>query len=93
MRYARSLVHAALLRQRMAALTRVTGMTRVASVAAVACVMFYGSGASAAGDHNHVRDVRIGPDEAVPDGAKIEIAGTGALSYSVRVADGGTRTL
>jgi type IV pilus assembly protein PilQ len=42
---------------------------------------------------NHVRDVRVHPDDAVAGGARIEIVGTGAPAYSVRVADGGARLL
>ncbi len=85
-----SLVHAALLRQGMAALT---GWMGVASAGVVASVVCFSSVASATEDHNHVRDVRIAPDDAVQDGVKIDIAGTGAPTYSVRVADGGTRIL
>jgi type IV pilus assembly protein PilQ len=42
---------------------------------------------------NHVRDVRVVADDAVPGGARIEIVGTGAPTYSVRVADAGRRLL
>jgi type IV pilus assembly protein PilQ len=90
MRWARSLVHAALLRQKMAALIVPIG---IASAGAAAAVAAFESTAAAEGERNHVRDVRIRPDEAVHDGVKIDIAGTGAPKYSVRVADGGTRLL
>jgi type IV pilus assembly protein PilQ len=63
------------------------------SVALAASAVASASVASAAGEHNHVKDVRIAPDDAVPDGAKIDITGADALTYSVRVADGGTRIL
>ena len=89
MRWARSLVHAALLRQG----TPLERWTRVVSIAVVASAAGSTRSASAAGEHNHVRDVRVSADESVPDGAKIEIAGADALTYSVRVADGGTRIL
>src|SRR5579863_10122617 len=89
MRWARSFVHAALMRQG----TPLGRLTRVASFAAAASVVGSAGIASAAGEHNHVRDVRITADDAVHDGAKIEIAGADALTYSVRVADGGTRIL
>ncbi len=89
MRWARSLVHAALLRQG----TPFGRLTRIASFAVAASVVGSTGLAAAAGEHNHVRDVRITPDDAVKDGAKIEIAGADALTYSVRVADGGSRIL
>jgi type IV pilus assembly protein PilQ len=89
MRWARSLVHAALLRRG----TPAGRWTRVVSFAAAASALGSTSIASAAGEHNHVRDVRIAQDDAVHDGVKIEIEGADALTYSVRVADGGTRIL
>jgi type IV pilus assembly protein PilQ len=89
MRWAISLVHAVLLRHR-----RPLGRwTHVASVAVVAGALGAARSASADGEHNHVRDVRIEADDGVPGGAKIDITGADALTYSVRVADGGSRLL
>jgi type IV pilus assembly protein PilQ len=51
------------------------------------------STASAEAGGNHVRDVRVRADDAVAGGAQIEIVGTGAPTYSVRVADSGRRLL
>jgi type IV pilus assembly protein PilQ len=51
------------------------------------------SAASADAAGNHVRDVRVRADDAVAGGAQIEIVGTGAPTYSVRVADSGRRLL
>ena len=42
---------------------------------------------------NHVRDVQVHPGEGPRGGTEIEIVGTGAPSYNVRVADGGRRLL
>lgn len=42
---------------------------------------------------NHVRDVRLHSVDDVPGGAEIEVIGTGAPTYTVRVADGGKRLL
>ena len=56
-------------------------------------VLLCASTASASGAENHVRDVRVKPDENVAGGAEIEIVGTGAPTYSVRVADSGRRLL
>jgi type IV pilus assembly protein PilQ len=56
-------------------------------------ILFCESIASADGAANHVRDVRVHTTDATSGGAEIEIAGTGALTYSVRVADGGRRVL
>ena len=79
---AKSLVYAALVRRGLAALTAggvVGGVVLCASVARAdaAC--------------NHVRDVRV----RATDGGTVEIdvVGTGAPAYSVRVADGGRRLL
>jgi type IV pilus assembly protein PilQ len=49
--------------------------------------------ASAAEPSNHVRDVRVRADGPAGDGAEIEILGTAAPTYNVRVADGGRRIL
>ena len=40
---------------------------------------------------NHVRDVKVVPAEGVPGGADIQIVGTSAPTYNVRVAEGGKR--
>jgi type IV pilus assembly protein PilQ len=42
---------------------------------------------------NHVRDVRVHPADGGAGGTEIEIEGTGAPTYNVRVADGGRRLL
>jgi type IV pilus assembly protein PilQ len=42
---------------------------------------------------NHVRDVQVRPSDGGAGGTEIEIAGTGAPTYNVRVADGGRRLL
>ena len=42
---------------------------------------------------NHVRDVRVHPSDGGAGGTEIEIEGTGAPTYNVRVADGGRRLL
>jgi type IV pilus assembly protein PilQ len=49
--------------------------------------------ASAESASNHVRDVHVRATDATSGAAEIEIAGTGALTYSVRAADGGRRLL
>jgi type IV pilus assembly protein PilQ len=64
----------------------------LAAIAATTLLTF-GSTAAAQGENNHVREVRIRPDDTVKDGAKVEITASGALNYSVRVADGGARIL
>jgi type IV pilus assembly protein PilQ len=56
-------------------------------------ILFCESIASAGGASNHVREVRARTTDATSGGAEIEIAGTGTLAYSVRVADGGRRLL
>ncbi|HEY8090738.1 MAG TPA: AMIN domain-containing protein, partial [Polyangiaceae bacterium] len=66
----------------MAALTAVGSATSVLVCASVA---------SAETATNHVRDVRVHPSDG--GGAEIEIVGTGAPTYNVRVADGGRRLL
>jgi type IV pilus assembly protein PilQ len=42
---------------------------------------------------NHVRDVRVRADDAVADGSLIEVTGTKATAYNVRLAEGGRRLL
>src|ERR1035441_9685688 len=42
---------------------------------------------------NHVRDVQVHASDGPSGSAEIEIVGTGAPSYNVRVADGGRRLL
>ena len=82
MRGAKSLVYAALLRRGMAALTATGSATGV---------LFCAPAAWADAAANHVRDVRVRASDG--GGAEIEIVGTGAPTYSVRVADGGRRLL
>jgi type IV pilus assembly protein PilQ len=55
--------------------------------------LLFAPAASADAVGNHVRDVRVRADDAVAGGAQIEIVGTGAPTYSVRVADSGRRLL
>lgn len=47
----------------------------------------------AAAANNHVRDVRLHPSESISGATEVEIVGTGAPTYNVRVADGGRRLL
>ncbi len=84
MRGAKSLVYVALLGRGMAALS---------AVSAASSILFTQSAASADGFANHVRDVKLKPDDAASRAAEIEIVGTGAPAYSVRVADGGRKLL
>jgi|CZKU01.1.fsa_nt_gi type IV pilus assembly protein PilQ len=84
MRGAKSLVYVALLGRGMAALS---------AVSAASSVLFIQSAASADPVANHVRDVKLKADDASTGPAEIEIVGTGAPSYSVRVADGGRKLL
>ena len=82
MRGAKSLVYAALLRRGMAALTAVGSATSV---------LLCAPAAQAETATNHVRDVRVHLSDG--GGAEIEIVGTGAPTYNVRVADGGRRLI
>jgi type IV pilus assembly protein PilQ len=84
MRGAKSLVYAALLRRGMAALGAAT---------AASSVLLFQSAALAEPVGNHIQDVRLRADDATSGGAQIEVVGTGAPAYSVRVADGGRRLL
>ncbi len=86
MRGAKSLVCAALLGRGMATLS-------AASAASGLAVMLVASNASAEPASNHVRDVRVRADDGASGAVQIEIVGTGAPTYSVRVADGGRRLL
>src|SRR5689334_10224556 len=40
---------------------------------------------------NHVRDVKVHAAEGIPGATEIEVVGTSAPAYNVRVADGGKR--
>ena len=84
MRGAKSLVYVALLGRSMVALS---------AVGAASSVLFIQSPASADPVANHVRNVTLKADPAGSGPAEIEIVGTGAPSYSVRVADGGRKLL
>jgi type IV pilus assembly protein PilQ len=86
MRGAKSLVCAVLLGRGMATVS-------AASAASGVAVLFATSIASAEPAANHVRDVRVRADETASGAVQIEIVGTGAPTYSVRVADGGRRLL
>ena len=82
MRGAKSLVYAALLQR---------GMVALAATGAVAGVLLSESVAAADTVTDHVRDVKVQTSEG--GGVEIEIVGTGAPTYNVRVADGGRRLL
>jgi type IV pilus assembly protein PilQ len=84
MRGAKSLVYAALLQRGVAALS---------AASAAASVLLVQSVAAAEPTANHVRDVRLQADDSASGAAQIEIEGSGAAAYSVRVADGGRRLL
>ena len=84
MRGAKSLVYAALLGR---------GWATLGATGAASTVLLLPSVASADPAANHVHDVRLRADDASPGAAQIEIVGTGAPAYSVRVADGGRRLL
>jgi type IV pilus assembly protein PilQ len=86
MRGAKSLVYAALLGRGMTALS-------AASAASAVVVLRVAPAVAAEPATNHVRDVRLRADDAVPGAVEIAILGTGAPAYSVRVADGGRRLL
>ena len=63
------------------------------AVLAGVAVGLSGGAAYADAAANHVRDVRVHAADGVPGGTEIEIVGTGAPNYNVRVADGGRRLL
>ena len=84
MRGAKSLVYAALLGR---------SWTTLSAVSAATSVVLLQSTASADPAANHVHDVRLRADDGSSGAAEIEIVGTGAPAYSVRVADGGRRLL
>jgi type IV pilus assembly protein PilQ len=84
MRGAKSLVYVALLKRGMAAL---------GAVSAASSVVFMESPAVADGISNHVRDVTVKAGDGASAPTEIAIVGTGAPSYSVRVADGGRKLL
>ena len=82
MRGAKSLIYAALLQR---------GMIALAATGAASGVLLDESIAAADGVTNHVRDVKVHAAEG--GGVEIEIVGTGAPTYNVRVADGGRRLI
>jgi type IV pilus assembly protein PilQ len=84
MRRAKSLVCAGLFKRDVAAL---------AWAGTAASVLLPASIGWAEAAHNHVRDVRMRVDDAVPNGTRIEIVGTAVPTYNVRVAEGGRRLL
>jgi type IV pilus assembly protein PilQ len=84
MRRAKSLICAALLRRSAATLV---------AAGAASGVLLCERAALAESMKNHVQDVRVHEDPAVPGGAQIEISGTAPFAYNVRVADGGRRLL
>jgi type IV pilus assembly protein PilQ len=84
MRRAKSFMYTALMSRTLASL---------GSAGIVSSAVLFAPAASADSATNHIRDVRLQPDDAVSGGARIDIVGTGAPVYSVRVADGGARLL
>ena len=69
-------------------LVRRTGVTALGAI----CALLSMSPAWAEGPGpNHVRGVKVHPLEGTPGATEIEIVGTGAPAYNVRVADGGKR--
>ena len=84
MRGAKSLVYAVLLGR---------GWATLGATGAASTVLLFPSVASADPAANHVHDVRLRADDGSSGAAQIEIVGTGAPAYSVRVADGGRRLL
>jgi type IV pilus assembly protein PilQ len=66
-------------------------MAALVATGAAASVLLCASPASADAAANHVRDVRVRPGEG--GATEIEIVGTGAPTYNVRVADGGRRLM
>jgi type IV pilus assembly protein PilQ len=82
MRGAKSLIYSALLRR---------GMVALAATGAASSVLLGESVVFADATTNHVRDVRVHASEGGE--VEIEIVGTGAPTYNVRVADGGKRLL
>jgi type IV pilus assembly protein PilQ len=69
------------------------GMAALGSASVAVGVLLCAPAVRADAPANHVRDVQVLPDEGVVGGARVQIAGTGALAYNVRVADGGSRLL
>ncbi|HXR12299.1 MAG TPA: type IV pilus secretin PilQ [Gaiellaceae bacterium] len=69
------------------------GVATFASASLAVGVLSGGPAARADEIANHVRDVQVLADDGVKGGARVEIIGTGAPAYSVRVADGGGRLL
>jgi type IV pilus assembly protein PilQ len=65
----------------------------IAAIAATTLLSFGSTAAFAQGENNHVRNVVVHDDDAVKDGAKVEITTSGTPNYSVRVGEGGTRIL
>ncbi|MDP9002610.1 MAG: secretin and TonB N-terminal domain-containing protein, partial [Myxococcota bacterium] len=72
-------------------------MKRVAGAltafSAASSVLLCESPAAADGTANHVRDVRLRAVDSASGVTEIEIVGTGAPAYNVRVSDGGRRLL
>ena len=65
---------------------------QVSSLAALAIVLS-ASISWADGASNHVRDVKVHAAEGIPGGTEIEVVGTGAPTFNVRVTEGGKRLL
>jgi type IV pilus assembly protein PilQ len=69
------------------------GIASLAGASAASMLLLCEVSASADVPTNHVRDVRVRADGASGDGAEIEIVGTAAPNYNVRIAEGGRRIL
>jgi type IV pilus assembly protein PilQ len=99
MRGAKSLVSVALLTARPRLCRSVVTVCKSGAVAVVAaggaasCTFLCPTVAWADGVESRVRDVRVRPSDGVAEGAEVEVFATGALTYSVRVADEGRRLL
>jgi type IV pilus assembly protein PilQ len=61
--------------------------------AAASGVALFASVARADGASNHVRDVRVHAASGAQGSAEVEIVGSGAPAYNLRLADGGRRLL
>jgi type IV pilus assembly protein PilQ len=70
--------------------------TKTIGVLSTIAIVLSATVASASGPDsapNHLRDVKIHADALVPGGTEIEVVGSGPPTFSVRVADGGTKLI
>ncbi|HEY4015455.1 MAG TPA: type IV pilus secretin PilQ [Polyangiaceae bacterium] len=84
MRGATSLVYFALLRR---------GAVALAASSAASSMLLCEAVASADATQTRIRDVRVHATEGAPGGAEVEVEGTGAFTYSARLAEEGRRLL